>query len=391
MVVAIRTGTWLFQFPLVCSLFGPLLSPVFCQEQSAIKEPLAISAQVNVTRSHAKDGLVQDGKLLYLVNSDLGAIPAGTPVAITIALKNETGQPIDFADVSSTCNCVNIAVSSYTIPVGESIVLSANVRSLEHTNKMNSDFSFSLKDEQNNYVVQLGLKYSISGLLRFKTDKALLEIPYGKEFQDVFIPLTISDPVSLSNLTLTYDDDLRDLLFKLKTDTEGNPGVLVTVARAAVYDRPVYGAVTCVDSVTGKSGSCQLSVRAREPITVSPAVSWFRRLNTEPRADNAPVDQIHVYNAHALVSIDESLLHHLDSEQTASPEILVTSKGFPAIRKEVKRLRKNLFRVTLSLEIDPNADEDIIAKFGELTDLVWQVSISSDQKHKVKTLSGVQK
>lgn len=389
MVVAIRTGTWLFQFPLVCCLFGPLLSPVFCQEQSAIKEPLAISAQVNVTRSHARDGLiVQQREIVYLVNSDLGVIPAGTPVALAITLKNETDQPIDFADVSSTCNCVNIAVSSYTIPVGESIVLSANGRSLEHTNKMNSAFSFSLKDEQNNLVVQLGLKYSISGHLRFKTDKALLEIPYGKEFQDVFIPLTISDPVSLSNLSITYDDDLRDLLFKLKTDTEGNPGVLVTVARAAVYDRPVYGAVTCVDSVTGKSGSCQLSVRAQEPIMALPTITWFRKKDhlESPSGEIAT----RTYIGHALILIDDSLVRELGPEQSSAPQISVVSETFSGLKREIKKVKPNLFRAKLSFEVLPNS-ENRFELPDELADLAWTITFSHEHKFKIKSLGGVEK
>jgi hypothetical protein len=354
------------------------------ESKSKDEKTLPVTVKVEATNrnliSHATGSFFQ-------IEGELGTIPAGSPVEIIVLLKNASTKPIKFSGIEKHCSCTDLGVSANEIPPNSEIVMTAQATLPELANNVTGAFQFALIDENKNRVVNLMLNYSIGAMLKFQSNQVLLEVPYGKEFQDVFVPLILTSPIELKNLSTNFDSDIRDLLFKLETSSSGVPGLLVTVNRQVVADGPVYGKVSCEDSLTGRTSSFQLSVRARQPINIAPTILWFREKN-EGAGEKQENSSTVTFGANAILSIDGNLLNENQEEDGDGVEISVSAEEFPEVKQKVQKVKPNLFRVSLSIEVDTSQMEKISDVLGELN---WKVQYAKGKVFRVQSRCGLER
>jgi|GEM_PF-4127678 len=320
---------------------------------------------------------------------DLGVLPAGQKGKIALEIRNSTATDVIFENLHAACACSNATISEKVIRSESSVLLSATLVIPDKSTTGESAYEFWLEGKDRKLIVQVIVKFRISGLLAFATNQCLLEVRVDEQVGEVFVPFMITEPVKKQNLEITVDESLRDLSYEIVQQTGGKYGLLVRTSKLAVGDGPTSGVVTLTDKVLGRNSKFALAVRASNPVSISPSTVFFQKVESDsvgktryratvllvfnkPSGDSSKNDG---FTETSTVELDE-----LTAVQMSSGDTMITG-----LSTDMKRLNPRVIRVTMMLDLDAIAIGRMRDEFDGRGEINWAFRLANGNDYHVET------
>ncbi len=306
-----------------------------------------------------------NGTTFFQAVVDLGDLPGGGQCEVNLVLKNPSEQGILFEAIKPLCGCSVPVVESKEIAGRADFGFHSKINIPDRADTPEGEFGFRFVDGDKNLVFNLRLKYRIAGLIALRHRQLIMEISQG-DLVEFDVPIVLTPPIEFKNLSVSSKGDLTDVVLGLSLT--GTPVLRLSAHSQAVVDGPIYGVVTVKDSLTGKNDSLALSVRKKVALTIGPETCWLRRNNeTNEFETNVLIAYTPSESPRAGIAREAGKMEQEASEETEIVSIHVSAKDLPDLKAHIKKIRKNLFKVKLTVPFD--------SSFERSGALAWSVDL----------------
>lgn len=258
----------------------------------------------------------------------LGEVQAGHDCRVTVTLRNISSRELQFTGSSSTCACISFSTQSQGLAPGTASEGTARFRC--PTGSPDGKFAIVVElVDGEKAVARIGFQGDIANSLHMAPNAFFRLGDKGGSWK---IPVQMTEPVNLSSLSVEKAKSLEDVQFQLRQDN--NQVFVEVLAEPDSISSDFANGLIRLSSTTGPSCTCDLIVARRQPLTISPRVLAFRKVDDDP-----------AWKANMLVHFDRELVPIAELE-TLQIELAANSSvtEFHAIT-----LAPGIVRVTVSL------------------------------------------
>ncbi|MFO0920998.1 MAG: DUF1573 domain-containing protein [Pirellulales bacterium] len=270
---------------------------------------------------------------------DLGTLPAGKQEDFRLILQNRGDQKIEFTKVKVACSCISAKASSGVIePNGE---IEINLQLTTPTKVVSPLQSMVIfLEEAPGSGVEVRLTFRISGLVTFVDRTFVHSVGVDKEFSVFRIPILVTSPVKVGDLTISTEDALQAL--KMKIVQGEDTFVECTFDSKRVIGSGLAGVIRVEDPKSGMKSEIHCIIEKEPPLSIFPSVITF---NSSKSADETVV-----WEASALVRIGNAKL-----KTGLDPNVELTAKfDSESVIKSVKKIGTGTYRVRIEVPAQEN-------------------------------------
>lgn len=265
---------------------------------------------------------------------DLGTLAAGKQEDFRLILQNKSAIPIVFSKMKVGCSCISAKASSGVIEPNSEIEINLQLMTPTKVASPQQMMHIFL-EEAPGIGVEVRLAFRISGLLTFLDRTFVICAGDDKESTVFRIPILISSPVRVGDLTFTTDDSLQEI--KLKAVEGEDTFVECTLNSKKVIGSGLAGVIRVEDPKSGMKSEIHCIVEKEPPLSVFPSVISF---NSSKSADETVV-----WEASALVRISNTKL-----QVSVEPNVELAAKFLSkSAIKSVKKIGTGTYRVRLEV------------------------------------------
>jgi len=291
---------------------------------------------------------------------ELQALEAAKKYRLRVKVHNPTGDTIRFSDISATCGCAKVVAERNEIPAFGSVQVVMDlkvpndvqgVREVARGQVGANFFSPGSGDSGFRMIVA----YDLSSSFRFASDRVHIEIPENEKIVMAKVPVLITPPLTVDQLELQENHNLRDFSVKLiKDDPESTtPYVELIIPRLSVGRSGIVGDLILSRPGTDHVTGTVISVRHQENVSLRPESLRLWRVNQSKPFEATAMLRVSLpadvsESTEGLPAIEDT--DGSDSERKRSPpppEVELLIGGNPA-RVQVQRLgRGGFYRVSV--------------------------------------------
>jgi hypothetical protein len=173
----------------------------------------------------------------------------------------------------------------------------------------------------------------------------VLEMTGEDGLDSMLLPFSFTKPIELKNIEPILGKPLRDLVCEI-TEVDGKSFVKIHVAMNSIERGSIGGEVRVRDKLSGTETATYFSAKVKQEITISPKVIRFVLDSDTPQ----------FYNANVIIRVNAKH-EYPQTEIIHEPRLICKVKDNLRISSTVKPLARDIFRVSLTLEILEGFDE----------------------------------
>lgn len=319
-----------------------------------------ILAEDEVEFSIEREGEIQKTPLpiRLLATFDLGELEPGAVGKLSLTVVNPSPYSLSFDEISTGCKCREATASAKTIEGnGGAIVLSVRLETPTTAKSPSIVQRLQLEGKTPEQYVEIELRYRLRGFLCFPESRWLAVAKSNASVVEFDLPLVMSVPVLMKNISLSHSDQLKTMRSRLVS--EGDK----TFVRCAmdvddIQPPGLMGRVTVAESITKRSAEIIMSIRIQQPDDIAPEIAVFRY-----------DEELKVHTSTVLVQLDIDQLSSKPSEFRPESVAIHCSGKSANVSVEKKYVAKGIFRVKIKFDTEKGGDQ-----IPESGDLEWKIS-----------------
>jgi hypothetical protein len=302
-----------------------------------------------------------------------------------LILKNETGHEFEVLSASRSCACTQVKVRQQKVPLGESLVVDAVVDIAVNESGGSKTIGVRLATAGKLRFIELELTADVKGVASFlewepifRTTGSIEDV--GTDEKQTFrIPFRITSPVTVPQVSLEPQGNLKYLNWKLESDAQD--GKLYAVGTCKSGDIPPDGISDVLQvTVKGRPGVVRNNITILNPVAVELAPSELQ-LTGNDDGDWKAWAVMRIQSSTLRRHADGSLKLHLQSARDERQQPL----PIEAFQIEPKKLSQGVYRLQCSvnrevLMKDGSQERNVIPPRAELEFVVSYGSFSRVEK-----------
>lgn len=277
------------------------------------------------------------GEIFAVGSAEVQGFKAGQTFLVDVELVNHTSRILSFAETATSCNCAQFAMKEPLVLPDQSARGVARIVCPESASKGRVEITiFSMLNDHRVATVRL------TGVL---DNNLYIEPHVHLRISDQpgawRIPVTFTDPVSFSTLSIEKSEELDDIQFVIKQDSSAVFVEAIAMSESFHGDF-AQGTLTLVSSTGPRAVTRVLASRVL-PVSISPGYARFRK-----------DDETGKWESIILVQISRQVL-----DSSGEPSRLTFRMGEDSIEADARLLAAGIYKVKLILN-EPRENGPIV-------------------------------